>query len=904
MPKNKKTAAATCSSSKGSAKPKAKAAPKRPAIKMPPIPDAQEHRHDDIVSTAGDWIWETNSLLEFTYVSDRFEQLTGLSEELILGTTLTKLVLDLPKVGSKDRVLFDLEAKAPFREIAGSFASGSGDIMRFTISGMPYYDSDKKFQGYRGSVHNITDAPSSEPVADIEPETDEAFVIYDKAGNVIGASESYLELYPDISDMIIPGATLRDILAETVKRIKIPEAIENPEQWVQNKLEERLHASTEAKEIFRKGRWWRIHESLTNDGNILCMHTDITNIKDMEVSLLDAETRYSKLVELAPDLTCVITDGIITLMNSAGAAVLGFDSNEEMLGTAFHKYVHPDFEDIIRHELESLLEEKWMPIRLVHNDGHIIDAELAAMPLSRETAKTVMLVARDTSDRKRSVEALIARDEHLRSVMDTVVDGIISIDKGGFIESFNKSAERIFGYAAHEIIGKNVSMLMPEPQSSEHDTYMSNYLETGNAKIIGFGREVTGLNKYGKKFPMDLAVSEMRRDGVSTFIGVVRDITERKKAEESLRVSQERLALAIEGSGEGIWDWDARSDLVYVSPKIQEMFGIVRKHILAKEWQNYIHPDDQIIFQTALLEYLNEKTPRLNVECRFLDPEKNSVWVRISGKALRNKTGWAYRISGSITDITQRVVFENEIIGAKERAEVANRVKTEFLANMSHELRTPLNAIIGFSDVMISSLFGKLNSHYDEYAHNIRDSGLHLLGVINDILDVSRVETGNLEIRSEKMTVETLVEAALRLVRDRAHAGDLKLIKDIEPRLPGVNVDNQRMKQILLNILSNSVKFTPEGGSITISAKRANDGGLIISIKDTGIGIAEEDIEIALTPFGQVDGRLQRKYEGTGLGLPLTKNLIELHSGTMEIKSNPKVGTTVILTLPPERVLD
>ena len=141
-------------------------------------------------------------------------------------------------------------------------------------------------------------------------------------------------------------------------------------------------------------------------------------------------------------------------------------------------------------------------------------------------------------------------------------------------------------------------------------------------------------------------------------------------------------------------------------------------------------------------------------------------------------------------------------------------------------------------------------------------------------------------------------------VRDRAHAGDLKLIKDIENRLPEVSVDTQRMKQVLINVLSNAVKFTPEGGSVTISAKRETGGGIIIAIKDTGIGMAEEDIEIALTPFGQVDSRLQRKYEGTGLGLPLTKNLIELHSGTIDIRSNPKVGTTVFLTIPTERVID
>ena len=732
----------------------------------------------------------------------------------------------------------------------------------------------------------------------------EAFVIYDKHGKIIGASDAYIALYPEIKGMIEPGANLKDILTETASRLDFIDDEASTEKWVREKLEERLSPKSEAKEIYRGGKWWRINEHKTDSGNILCLHTDITSEKNMESSLLDAETRYRKLVELAPDLTCVISDGVITLMNSAGAEVLGVDTSDELLGQYFYNYVHDDFKDIIQNELQALLDETWMPIRLVRKDGIVIDAELAAMPLSRDAIKTVMLVARDTSERKRGVEALITRDDHLRGVMDTVIDGIITINSKGIVQSFNKSAERIFGYLAHEVTGKNIDALMPEPYSSEHDEYLSKYSDTGKKNIIGMGREVIGRRKNGETFPMDLAVSELKRDGKTFFIGVVRDITDRKKDEEALRESQERLALAIAGSGEGIWDWNSKTDEVYMSKKIRDLIGIKSERVKFSTWRRQIFKEDREIYDAALIGHLKGDTPSFNVECRLLDKNNNICWVSINGLGLRDKAGWVYRMSGSIGDITARIESEHEIIAAKERAEVASRVKTEFLANMSHELRTPLNAIIGFSDVMISGLFGKLDTRYKEYIGNISDSGKHLLGVINDILDVSRVETGNMEIAPERVKVSELINLSIRLINERARAGNIKLTKKIGKNLPDINVDSQRMKQAVINILSNAVKFTPEGGKVTISAAKGKNGELLIRIIDSGIGMEPEDIKTALTPFGQVDSRLARKYEGTGLGLPLTKNFIELHSGTLDIKSEVEVGTTVTITIPAERVLN
>jgi PAS domain S-box-containing protein len=255
------------------------------------------------------------------------------------------------------------------------------------------------------------------------------------------------------------------------------------------------------------------------------------------------------------------------------------------------------------------------------------------------------------------------------------------------------------------------------------------------------------------------------------------------------------------------------------------------------------------------------------------------------------------------TDITERKRVEADLRRAKDEAELASRSKTEFLANMSHELRTPLNAIIGFSDVLAGEIFGSLgDGRYQDYARDIRDSGFHLLNLINDVLDVSKIEFGKVELQEEEIEIPPVVESCVRLMRERAHVAEVRLETDLAPDLPALRADRRRLKQILINLLSNSVKFTPAGGRVTVAASEEN-GWLRLAVSDTGIGIAPQDLETALRPFGQIDSRLSRKYQGTGLGLPLTKAMAELHGGRLELESAPGQGTTAIVLLPPERVI-
>ncbi len=361
--------------------------------------------------------------------------------------------------------------------------------------------------------------------------------------------------------------------------------------------------------------------------------------------------------------------------------------------------------------------------------------------------------------------------------MENVAEGLATIDESGRIESFNPVAEAMFGYRAQEMIGRNVRELMTAGDQDRHDGYLRHYRETGEGSIIGVGpREITARRKDGSVFAMELAVAEMAIGGQRKFIGSMRDVTERKRADTAL-------------------------------------------------------------------------------------------------------------------------------IAAKQEAEFASRAKSEFLANTSHELRTPLNAIIGFTDMMAGGYVGELNARQTDYVSDIQTSGHALLEIINDILDLTKIESGQVTLAEDIVEVASAVQAAVRMIRERASDGRLRLGTDVPDELPLLRADVRMVKRILLNLLSNAVKFTPAGGEVTLDVSVDEDGALRFRVRDNGIGIGEEDLRTVMEPFVQVDSTLSRHYRGTGLGLPLVKSMSELHGAGVELESRLGAGTTVTVRFPPERVV-
>lgn len=264
------------------------------------------------------------------------------------------------------------------------------------------------------------------------------------------------------------------------------------------------------------------------------------------------------------------------------------------------------------------------------------------------------------------------------------------------------------------------------------------------------------------------------------------------------------------------------------------------------------------------------------------------------------KSSLLSRYSTNLGELMSRRHAEHALRAAKIESDMANRTKSEFLANMSHELRTPLNAIIGFADLLRHfSNEGRDVAKSNEYAAHIAGAGRHLLNIISDILDISKIESGTFSLNLEEHSLRELIDSSLILVRDRAKTKGQTLEFKAASDLPVLSVDGSRMKQIFINLLSNAHKFTPEGGRIVVVAQRSSVGGATVAIADNGIGMSEEQIAVALTPFGQVQSSYSRSHEGTGLGLPIAAALVRQHGGEFHVSSQPGVGTTVVVTLPP-----
>ena len=423
--------------------------------------------------------------------------------------------------------------------------------------------------------------------------------------------------------------------------------------------------------------------------------------------------------------------------------------------------------------------------------------------------------------------------------------------------------------------------------------------------VLAIHRNLTAAHAdpgHAESYRLNLQTGHEIEETVNALNALLERLAELRRSD--LHEQEQRFKDFARSSSDWFWEMDRHLRFSFFSDRFAEVTGVDERELLGKTREETGIPGvDPAIWEQHLKD-LRAHRPFRN----FTHPREKAdgqvVWLAISGTPAFDVEGRFNGYRGTGRDITADVKLKEQLLSAKELAEAANRTKSEFLANMSHELRTPLNAVIGFSELMLATTPEDSDHHRPrEYLTDITEAAQHLLALINDILDLSKIEAGVKDMNEEVVDVEPMAQSVLRVVRQRAEKAGVSLNYDAQSPLPGLCADERKLKQALLNLLSNAVKFTTAGGTVTLKIGCAATGGYVFEVADTGIGMAPDDIPKALRQFGQVDSDLNRRYEGTGLGLPLTKALIELHQGALAMESTPGEGTTVTLHLPPHRTV-
>ncbi len=503
---------------------------------------------------------------------------------------------------------------------------------------------------------------------------------------------------------------------------------------------------------------------------------------------------------------------------------------------------------------------------------------------------------RDVTDLVQSRRQALLTDDQLTNVIDLLSDPVALFDSNDRLILFNAALQDLAGPFVRQ--GRTLAALMSGLEMLLVDPSPIRAWMAGRRDAPRQPSAVPVQTRNGRWFDLRERVLP---DGGGLI--EIRETTRTHQQAEQLRQWGERYDLAMLGSREAVFDFDIVRHTVVLTPSYWTMLGYTPEDAAWSRlcadpdcWEEHLHPDDRaaVIAETTKWKTAG-RGEHFEMTYRMLRKDGEVAWLLCRAITLRDERGHAQRLVGTHTDVTERVWMEQELCEAKMQAEAANRAKSRFLANISHELRTPLNAIIGFAELLRDEVFGPLGDDaYREYARDIHDGGQHLLTLINQILDLSKIEAGKFELRPEPQDIGHILSSAARMLRERIAQVGLTVTLTLPPNLPALIADGRALTQMVNNLISNAMKFTPPGGSITLSAGH-DPQGIWVRVADSGIGIAPEDIPRALASFGQVGLPVNNMQPGTGLGLPLVRALMEQHGGRFDIESTPGVGTKVTL---------
>ncbi len=636
--------------------------------------------------------------------------------------------------------------------------------------------------------------------------------------------------------------------------------------------------------------------------------------------------------------------GQILATNPAFCRTLNYN-DFELRGSLGETIIPPEDRKIRAAERARLLAEGAgcapVPVRYLHRDGHVVTVIESRTPLYNDEGSALGIFAlidampddvaaraalvpvyrsaappppRDyTAGETKGVRSGTTDDERFFGrIFEVSGEAYFVVDaETGIVVNCNQQAGELVQRPIDEIIGAPQALLHP---NDERDHYWELFCHRAH-QVGRQTSEVLVRRSDGSTVPVEITSTTMAWNGRMLVISIFKDITERRRTEAALLAFANRMHAILSSMFDAVITADEQGIIETFNDAAERLFGWRAYEVIGRSlavlMPTPMH-DQHDVFMTNYRR--GGQAWNIGKERELVAQRKDGSLVPIElaiteiidqGDYFNTSGGGNGRRSfvGVIRDITERKSAESALLTAKSQAELANRAKSEFLAHMSHELRTPLNAIIGLSESLKRDLFGPLAPRYVEYAETIFESGQHLLGIINDLLDMARIEAGRFELIEESIDVAAVIESCLTMVRARADHGGLTVGSRASPRAPRICADRRSVMQVLLNLLSNSVKFTPRGGCVTVTAGVGDSGQMVITVVDTGPGIAAEMLPRIFEPFQQADSRLSRKIEGTGLGLAISRNLMELHGGSLGIESEAGQGTIAHMRFPASRLI-
>lgn len=814
-----------------------------------PLGSIPRSRARDLIAVAPGWFWEMDESLRLTFISENATRITGYDYSEMIGRTPFEVVDGSNGDAAWQRHHEDLKARRAFRDFRFSFKDKRGRTRHFRIGGNPIFDSNGHFRGYVGSGSDET----AEADARLQAERAEALMysaiegtvhaiaVFDADDHLVLWNGMLLNIFGLEERELEGGVDYEAFLRSGIDRGLFVAALGIEEEWLVARVDAHREWRGPLEQELSGDRWFLVEERIMADGCCVATWTDISELKKRERSLYEHERRLRTFNEI--------------LLSLARSPSFLADDLEAMM-------------DAVSRAAADALQVDKVGIWLFTEDR----SEIRAACLYRRghpPSKHEILgfSATDHPEYFRALEAdrTIAvadvradpRTAHL-AVQHLSPFGIVSI-----LDAPIRRGDRLIGIICHD------HTVAPRDWSLDEQSFAAS---------------------------------------LADLLALAIEAHERRVAERELRATEERFAFIARNVPGIVYQrvMSPEGDLryTYVSSGLRELHGVDPEVAIAdpNALIGLIAPEDRPLFYAALSRSALT-LERMDLEFRARRTDGQMAWFRTVAQPYRRPNGeivW----EGLVVDIMDLKQTEAQLRRAKDLAERTNHAKSELLANASHELRTPLNAILGFSEILESELWGPLgNQRYRDYARDINASGQHLLSLVDDLLDLSKIESDKSELDETLVDVTRLIGSSLRATKQIADERHLTLRMEAADEQVLLRADERAIKKILSNIVSNAVKFTPEGGIVTVSAALESDQSLAVSVSDTGVGIAKSELERILTPFGRGDSQLARVHKGTGLGLPVVAALIQLHGGALQISSEEGAGTTVALRFPAERVV-